>query len=100
LPGQFVHTEIEGLEIPQVVRVPRRAFVKSDRVMVVGEDHTVNTRQVKITRTEKDDLLVSDGIKDGEQLCVTALTAVIEGMEVKVVARDGKDSGKEEEASR
>ena len=32
-----------------------------------------------------------EGIEDGEQICVTALTAVIEGMEVKVVSRDGKE---------
>ncbi|MCW1916244.1 efflux RND transporter periplasmic adaptor subunit [Luteolibacter sp. GHJ8] len=90
LPGQFVHTEIEGLTIEKVVRVPRRAFVKSDLVMIVGDGHTVTTRQVKVVRTESDDVLVSEGIKDGEQLCVTALTAVIEGMEVNVVSKDGK----------
>jgi len=91
LPGQFVHTEIGGRMIEHVVRVPRRAFVKSDRVMVVGDGHTVTTRQVKVVRTEKEDVLVSEGIQEGEQLCVTALTAVIEGMEVKVVTRDGKE---------
>lgn len=90
LPGQFVHTEIEGLTIEKVVRVPRRAFVKSDLVMIVGDGHTVTTRPVKVVRTESDDVLVSEGIKDGEQLCVTALTAVIEGMEVNVVSKDGK----------
>jgi RND family efflux transporter MFP subunit len=92
LPGQFIHTAIGGRVIPQVVRVPRRAFAKSDRVLVVSDGHTVTTRQVKVLRTEKDDVLVSEGIEDGEQLCVTALTAVIEGMEVKVVARDGKET--------
>jgi RND family efflux transporter MFP subunit len=89
LPGQFVHTDIAGRIVPQVVRVPRRAFAKSDTVMVIGDGHTVTTRQVTVLRTEKEDVLVSDGIEDGEQLCVTALTAVIEGMEVKVVSRDG-----------
>lgn len=89
LPGQFIHTDIEGRIIPQVVRVPRRAFAKSDSVMVVGDGHTVTTRKVTVLRTEKNDVLVSGGIEDGEQLCVTALTAVIEGMEVKVVSRDG-----------
>ena len=34
---------------------------------------------------------IGEGIEDGEQICVTALTAVIEGMEVKVVSRDGKE---------
>ncbi|MCU0794848.1 MAG: efflux RND transporter periplasmic adaptor subunit [Akkermansiaceae bacterium] len=91
LPGQFVHTHIAGRTLPDLVRVPRRAFVKSDRVMVVGDGHTVTTREVKILRTEKEEVLVSEGIEDGEQLCVTALTAVIEGMEVKVVSRDGKE---------
>jgi RND family efflux transporter MFP subunit len=91
LPGQFVHTEIGGRSIPGLVRVPRRAFAKSDRVLVVGDAHTVTTRPVKVLRTEKEDVLVSEGIEDGEQICVTALTAVIEGMEVKVVSRDGKE---------
>lgn len=95
LPGQFVHTEIEGLMIEKVVRVPRRAFVKSDRVMIVGDDHTVTTREVKVVRTERDDVLVSEGIRDGEQLCVTALTAAIEGMEVNVVSKDGKPVDKD-----
>lgn len=98
LPGQFVHTEIEGRTIPHVVRVPRRAFAKTDRVMVVGDGHTVTTRQVKTIRTEKDDVLVSEGLENGEQLCVTALVAVIEGMEVKVVSRDGEPT--EAEASK
>ena len=91
LPGQFVHTEIEGIVIEKVVRVPRRAFVKSDRLMVVGDGHTITTREVKIARTEQDDVLVSEGLQDGERLCITALTAVIEGMEVKVVSHDGKE---------
>jgi hypothetical protein len=33
---------------------------------------------------------VSSGIEDGEQLCVTALAVVIEGLEVRVVSRDGQ----------
>ncbi|MCW1884778.1 efflux RND transporter periplasmic adaptor subunit [Luteolibacter flavescens] len=96
LPGQFVHTEIEGRTIPDVVRIPRRAFAKTDRVMVVGDGHTVTTRQVKVIRTEKDTVLVSEGVEDGEQLCITALTSVIEGMEVKVVLRDGKEVSTDE----
>lgn len=89
LPGQFVETGIPGRVVPGIVRVPRRAFVSSDRVLVVGDGHTVTTRPVTILRTERDDVLVSSGIEDGEQLCITALAAVIEGMEVRVVSRDG-----------
>lgn len=91
LPGQFVHTEIEGRNLPGIIRVPRRAFATSDRVIVVDDGHSVTTREVKIIRTEKDAVLVAEGIEDGEQLCVTALTAVIEGMEVKIISRDGEE---------
>jgi multidrug efflux pump subunit AcrA (membrane-fusion protein) len=90
LPGQFVETGIPGRVVPGAVRVPRRAFVTNDRVLVVGDGHTVTTRPVTILRTERDDVLVSSGIEDGEQLCVTALAVVIEGMEVRVVSRDGQ----------
>lgn len=89
LPGLFVEARIEGRVVPGVVRVPRRAFVASDRVMVVDDGHSVTTRSVEVLRTERDEVLVSSGIEGGEQLCVTALAAVIEGMEVKVVFRDG-----------
>jgi len=89
LPGQFVETGIPGRVVPGIVRVPRRAFATSDRVLVVGAGQTVTTRPVTILRTEREDVLVSSGIEDGEQLCITALAAVIEGMEVRVVSRDG-----------
>ena len=90
LPGQFIETSIPGRVVPGILRVPRRAFASSDRVLVVAPDQTLTTRPVKILRTEHEDVLVSSGLEDGEQLCVTALAAVIEGMEVKVVSRDGK----------
>lgn len=90
LPGQFIETAIPGRVVPGIFRVPRRAFASSDRVLVVAPDQTLTTRPVKILRTEREDVLVSSGLEDGEQLCVTALAAVIEGMEVKVVSRDGQ----------
>jgi hypothetical protein len=90
LPGQFIETSIPGRVVPGILRVPRRAFASSDRVLVVAPDQTLTTRPVKILRTEREDVLVSSGLEDGEQLCVTALAAVIEGMEVKVVSRDGQ----------
>ncbi len=90
LPGQFIETSIPGRVVPGIFRVPRRAFAASDRLLVVAPDQTLTSRPVEILRTERDDVLVSSGIEDGEQLCITALAAVIEGMEVKVVSRDGQ----------
>lgn len=90
LPGQFIETSIPGRVVPGIFRVPRRAFASSDRVLVVAPDQTLTTRPVTILRTEREDVLVSSGLEDGEQLCITALAAVIEGMEVKVVSRDGQ----------
>lgn len=90
LPGQFVETSLPSRIEPGIFRVPRRALASSDRVLVVAPDQTLKTRQVEVLRTERENVLVSTGLKDGEQLCVTALAAVIEGMEVKVVSRDGQ----------
>ena len=90
LPGQFIETSIPGRVVPGIFRVPRRAFASSDRVLVVAPDQTLTTRPVTILRTEREDVLVSSGLEDGEQLCITALAAVIEGMEVKVVSHDGQ----------
>ena len=85
VPGLFVRAEIEGIILKDVIKVPRKAMHGLDRVAVVGEDGHLRLRKVEIVRSEIDDVFVRSGLEAGERICLTLLSAVVDGMEVKVV---------------
>ncbi len=85
-PGLFVRARIEGSVLKNVFRVPRRAFLDEQRVMVVDSANKLRFREVSVVRADGTDLLVAEGLKDGETICVTALAAPVDGMDVRIVS--------------
>jgi len=85
LVGTFVRAEIRGREVDDVIRLPRSAMRDNDQVLVVNEDDRLQFRQVSLLRLEHDDMLVRDGLEDGERVCISPLQTVVEGMLVKPV---------------
>ncbi|MGQ0591775.1 MAG: efflux RND transporter periplasmic adaptor subunit [Gammaproteobacteria bacterium] len=85
--GLFVQAEIEGRERPDVVGLPRAALVRGAyRVLVVdGGDH-LRFRDIAVLRGDRDQVFVSDGVKPGERVIVSALETPVEGMKVRVEA--------------
>ena len=81
---QDLKVEIPAQGTVEPVTVTRAASEVEGTVIAVSPRYEVGGN------FKEGDVLVSEGLQDGEQLCVTALVAVIEGMEVKVVSRDGK----------
>jgi hypothetical protein len=55
------------------------------RVLVVDEADRLRFRTVKVVRADGADLLVSDGLKDGEKICITTLAAPVDGADVRIV---------------
>ena len=89
-PGLFVRAQIEGKVLKQVFRVPRRAFLDEKRVLVIDGESRLRFREVKVARADGADLLVADGLKDGERICLTALAAPVDGMEARVIDKPGQ----------
>lgn len=85
-PGLFVRAQIEGMTLKNVFRVPRRAFLDEKRVLVVDARGKLRFREVVVIRADGLDLLVKEGLKDGETICMTALAAPVDGMEVRIVS--------------
>ncbi|MCB1087419.1 MAG: efflux RND transporter periplasmic adaptor subunit [Verrucomicrobiae bacterium] len=86
-PGLFLQAKIAGKRFEKLARVPMRAFVDLDRVAVVDGDDMVGIRGVKVLRRFGNWALVSDGIRDGDRVCLTQLSASLsdleEGMKIK-----------------
>lgn len=83
--GSFVQAEIRGRKVEQVIRLPRSAMRDDNQVLVIDADNRLQFRQVSILRLEHDDMLIDDGLEEGELVCISPLQTVVDGMAVKPV---------------
>ncbi|MCK5378518.1 MAG: efflux RND transporter periplasmic adaptor subunit [Acidobacteria bacterium] len=84
LPGTFVKVEISGYDLEQVVSVPRHAIHEGNMVwIVVGE----NLKIVPVTtaRIDLDTAYIAEGLQAGDQVVISQLDAVTDGMVVRTV---------------
>ena len=81
--GLFLSAEISGRTASDVVVVPRAAIRTQSRVLVV-EDERLHYRDVEVLRLDGDRAILSGGLAPGEQVCLSTLEAVVDGMAVRV----------------
>jgi len=82
--GMFVNASIDGLTYENVFDLDRAALRGSNIVWVIDDENKLHLRKVNILRQEKGRVIVNGGLADGDKICLTALDAVIDGMEVRV----------------
>ncbi|MEZ5992651.1 MAG: efflux RND transporter periplasmic adaptor subunit [Planctomycetota bacterium] len=85
LPNTFVSAVITGREVEQVFVVPRRALRPDGRVLIVDKQSRIKHREVVVSRTTPESVLVIEGLESGERVVVTDLDLVVEDMPVEVV---------------
>lgn len=84
--GLFVEVEILGRVARDVAVVPRTALRDTDQVLVIDEDSRLRFRRVDLLRLEAENALIRSGLSGGERICVSTLDAVVEGMQVRIIA--------------
>lgn len=88
-PGLFLRAKVEGRVIPDVFEIPSLAFLDEAHLRVVTKDDKLYNREVKVTRRTATTMLVSEGLQDGDRVCLTSIPAAIDGMQVKVIETTG-----------
>ena len=89
LPGAFVEVALEGRVLDDVVRVPRIALRDGQTVWTVdGKEGqgTLHPRTVQVGWKEGEDVLITDGLSDGDRVVVSPLALPLEGMLVEVLS--------------
>jgi RND family efflux transporter MFP subunit len=86
--GLFVEAEIDGLEVDDVVVLPRTALRNGESVLVVDSENRVSSRAVDVLRVYGDQVFITGGLSAGERVSVSMLQSVVEGMRVRPVAAD------------
>ena len=64
---------------------------------VIEPDGTLRFRSVEIVRSERDRVLISAGVREGDRVCVSALDAATDGMKVRVYDDDAASGARARE---
>ncbi len=81
--GLFVEASFQGGALPNAVRLPRSALHQADQVYVV-ESGQLRQRGVTLLRREGDSVIVTDGLRPGDQVVTSRLALMVDGMAVQV----------------
>ena len=84
LLGSFVRVEIEGVELSDVVRIPRLALQENSKVYRLTSDDELAIEQVEVVWGTNDEAVVRGPLKAGDRLVVTTLAAPVVGMKVRI----------------
>jgi RND family efflux transporter MFP subunit len=82
--GMFVKGEILGKSV-RAIPIPRTAVRGENTVLIVNDNNQIELRQLDIFRQERERVLASGGVKEGERICVSILEAAVDGMPVRVL---------------
>jgi RND family efflux transporter MFP subunit len=88
--GMFVHAEIEGRQVEGVAVLPRAALRSGSRIWVVDEQGRLRYRDVTVLRATATEVVVSEGLEDGELVVLSPLDATTDGMEVRTADEEGR----------
>lgn len=80
--GTFVQAEIEGSTLEDVFVVPRTVYRENSYVLVVGEGSSLERRAVETVWENDQNIVVREGLMEGNLLCLTDVPYALEGWQV------------------
>ena len=83
--GLYVHADIIGKTVDNLISLPRSVIRNNNQVLVVDAENKMYFREVDIFRLEEESVLISGGISPGEKICISPIQAVVDGMAVQPV---------------
>jgi hypothetical protein len=84
LIGSYLRAEIQGQELDRLAKVDRRWIHDQDTVWLMNTDNTLEIRQVTIAYRGQHDAFISEGLKTGDRLVVTDISAPTDGMPIRL----------------
>ena len=81
LPGLYVRADIPQSQFHNAYLVPQAAVTrgKTDTLRVVAEDGSFAPREVKIAGAQKNQWIITDGLKPGERVMIDTLSQLMGG---------------------
>ena len=96
--GAYVQAKILGVEIASASVVPRYLVV-NDRIAILDDESKLHYADIDIIRQQGGDVIVANGLIDGDKLIVSALDYPVEGMKLALAGDDNKDQDTTDDSS-
>lgn len=96
--GAYVQAKILGIEIASASVVPRYLVV-NDRIAILDDESKLHYADIDIIRQQGGDVIVANGLIDGDKLIVSALDYPVEGMKLALAGDDNKDQDTTDDSS-
>jgi RND family efflux transporter MFP subunit len=90
--GLFVRAVVSGRTFDKVIRLPREAMRGASQVALVDSEGRVRLRDVTVLRAGADEVVVSQGLEPGDQVLLSPLDALVEGMRVDIADGAGDEA--------
>ena len=87
--NQFVQAQILGNRLEDVFVLPRSALMINNEVIVIDKENRIFRKSVKVIWKQGEEIIVQNGLEEGELLCLTPLLFAADGAKVQPVI-DGK----------
>lgn len=81
--GTFVKVSIKGKKLIGIFAIPRTAVRDNSTVWIMDDENRLRIRPVTIIRREHDEVLVSEGLTEGESIVLTSLAGASDGMKLR-----------------
>lgn len=97
--GMFVYADIAGKNVGDLFAVPRSALRDNGQILIVDSEDRLRFRSVDTFRLGSEIVYISAGLNEGEQICISPLQAVVDGMPVRILEEKvsvGKETKLEE----
>jgi RND family efflux transporter MFP subunit len=87
--GQYVEAQIKGRLLDKVFVIPRSAVRENSQILLIDKQNKIQTLRIKAIWEDGQTMVISEGIEEGELLCLTPITFAAQGITVKPLL-DGK----------
>ena len=82
--GTFVNAKIEGREIPDLVALPRHILRAGNLLWVIDSNNVLRNREVRLLRSSGDQIYISEGLDEGDLVCLTIMDPSFTGAKVTI----------------
>lgn len=69
--GTFVEAAIEGEQLDNVIRLPRKALRRDNKIWTVSDNDTLRPVTVEIAHADEQSVLIRSGLVSGQLICLT-----------------------------
>ncbi len=88
--GSYVTASIQGIELAKATSIPRHLIV-NNRVAILDTDSKLHYTDVQIIRQDGANVIINQGIQDGDRIIISALDYPVDGMQLVLSETDPAD---------